>query len=584
MSNKYDIDLSYQHKTGCPRCIKNGNDRAKNNLHVYGEGKGAFCWACEFTIPSNEWLAEHGEIYEEEINLVGKPFNDEIFAELKAKTGMKTKGYRGIRDETSKFYGVRYLYDAVSGAVAESYYPATKDYELSGYKIRQEVKNFPNPFGETGKDVDLFGQVRFKTFADTVVIVGGEIDALSLFQVLSDKQKNKQYNPVAVVSPTIGESGAHKQIQINYKFFAQFKRCIVALDSDAAGKAAAEKVCKILPRGKVFVMTMRYKDPNEYLVKGKEDELYNDFWAAKPWTPSGVHASSTLYDAALEYTNVERLSLPPFLKKVADMFGGGLVKNELNVIFASTSQGKSLFVDTIVAHTIMNEPHETVGIMSLEASKNKYATNIISRALGVNLNAMQGDERLSYLQREDVKSEVEDFLVDDSGKSRFYVYDSRGDGIEGTKESILEMIIQLGVTVLVADPYSDLVAGCSLEEQESFVAWLKKLVLEYPQLSVYLICHTRKLASGSSTGLTESDIIGSSTVMKSAAQTISIERDKLHENPILRNVSKVTIHKNRHASSTGLACEVYFDYKTGQLHDWEEYKINHPEILMELEE
>lgn len=512
-------------------------------------------------------------------DIVGQTFNSEVNEKIKEQTGVDSKGYRGIRTDTSKPFGVRYEYSQEDGSVSATYYPCTQNYELSGYKIRRHPKNFTNPYGETGKDCDLFMQFKFQTFSDTVVIVGGEIDALSLYQTLLDNQKNKQYNPIAVVSPTIGESGAHKQVQAQYKFFSQFKRIIVALDNDAAGKEAAEKVCKVLPRGKVYVMKLRYKDPNEYLQNGKQQELVNDFWAAVPWTPSGVHASSTLYDAALNYTSVERLSLPPFMGKVAEMFGGGWVKNELSVIFAQTSQGKSLYVDSCVTHWVMNEPNEVVGVMSLEATKDKYATNIISRYLGVNLNSMQGQDRLDYLSREDVKVKVQEFLVDAEGKDRFYVYDSRGAGIEETKASILEMIIQLGVTILVADPYSDLMAGMSLEEQESFVAWLKKLILEYPQLSVVLICHTRKLASGQAGSLTESDIIGSSTVMKSAAQTISIERDKLHENPILRNVSKVTVHKNRHSSSTGLACEVYFDYKTGLLYEWEEYQRNNPEIL-----
>lgn len=569
-------------KNPCKRCRARGNDHSGDNFHFYGEGLGGHCFVCNYTLPSDAWLAEHGEVKEEEYDLVGTEFNEDIHNKLKDISGVDSRNYRGIRSDISKPFGVRYTYREEDGSVAATYYPCTKDSKLVGYKVRHHPKRF-EAIGETGKDCDLFMQFKFPTHKDAVVICAGEVDSLTLYQVLADNQSNKKYNSTAVVSPTIGESGAWRQVQAHYKFFEKHSKIVVCMDEDEAGRQAAEKICKVLPRGKVHIMRLRYKDCNEYLEKGKEQELVNDFWAAKPWTPSGVHASSTLYDAALNYTSVERLSLPSFMSKVADMFGGGWVKNELSVIFAQTSQGKSLYVDSCVTHWVMNEPNEIVGVMSLEATKDKYATNIISRYLGVNLNSMQGKDRLEYLSREDVKAKVQEFLVDREGKDRFYVYDSRGAGIEETKASILEMIIQLGVTILVADPYSDLMAGMSLEEQESFVAWLKKLILEYPQLSVVLICHTRKLASGQAGSLTESDIIGSSTVMKSAAQTISIERDKLHENPILRNVSKVTVHKNRHSSSTGLACEVYFDYKTGTLYEWEEYKRNNPEILEGIE-
>ena len=114
---------------------------------------------------------------------------------------------------------------------------------------------------------------------------------------------------------------------------------------------------------------------------------------------------------------------------------------------------------------------------------------------------------------------------------------------------------------------------------------MKSLILEYPKLSVMLVCHTRKLGTGPhATELTENDIMGSSTVMKSAAQTFSIQRDKLHENVVMRNVTKVVVHKNRHAGDTGLACEVFYDFKTGCLYDLEDYKVDNPWIIKKLEE
>lgn len=580
-----EVDLSKDGHTGCPRCISQGRDRSRDNFKTYGldeEGmhKGGFCWSCSMTIPSQALVEENEE---EEIELVGSEFNEDIHEKLKQATNTDRKGYRGIRRDITTFFGVRASFDQETGKVHRVYYPTTKDYELIGYKVRQHPKKFITPLGEVGKECDLFGQFRFKTSNHTVIIVGGEEDVLAAYQMLSDdiKRKGNRYSPPAVVSATVGESGAYRQCKEQYEWLNQHRKVIIAMDDDKAGQEATEKLAEVLPRGKVFVMKMRYKDPNEYVTQGKEKEFIEDFWGAKPWTPSGVHASSSLYEAALEYTNVERLSLPPFLKKASDMFGGGWVKNELSVIFAQTSQGKSLFVDSCVNHWVMNEPNEVVGVMSLEASKDKYATNIISRYLGVNLNGMEGGERREYLEREDVKKKVKSFLTKDDGGDRFYVYDSRGADLEETKESILEMIIKLGVTILVADPFSDLMAGTTLEEQESFIAWLKKLILEYPQLSVVLVAHTRKMQNGEVGLLTESDIMGSSATMKAAAQTLSIERDKLHEDPIMRNVSTVTVHKNRHAASTGVACEVYYDYKTGLLHDWEEYQMENPDILME---
>jgi hypothetical protein len=76
--------------------------------------------------------------------------------------------------------------------------------------------------------------------------------------------------------------------------------------------------------------------------------------------------------------------------------------------------------------------------------------------------------------------------------------------------------------------------------------------------------------------------MGSSTVMKSAAQTISLERDKQAENPILRNCTFVKVHKNRHFSETGPAGIIYYDPDTGVLWDLDDYSEVFPEKSREI--
>src|SRR5690606_11659872 len=155
----------------------------------------------------------------------------------------------------------------------------------------------------------------------------------------------------------------------------------------------------------------------------------------------------------------------------------------------------------------------------------------------------------------------------------------RGADIETVKEKILEMIIEMGVTVLIIDPFSDLQDGLDINQQAEFSSWMKKVLKEYPHVSLILVAHVRKTKNGDSKPLEEDDVIGSSTLIKSAAQSISLERDKLSENEIMRNVTRVTIHKNRHYSETGLADEVYYDWKTGKLHNFEDWKIENPQMI-----
>lgn len=546
----------------------------------------AFLTACriyeEITGDTERYSRYNGVHWED---VVGLEFNDSVHAEIKEKTGVDSKGYRGIRSDISKPFGVRYEYEE-GGDVVASYYPTTQNYELSGYKVRKHPKTFNTPYGETGKDCELFGQFRFKTYSHTVVIVGGEHDALAAFMMLYDNQKNKKFDPVAVVSPTIGETSAHKQIQQQYAFFNQFKKIIIAMDSDSAGEESLHKIAKVLPRGKVFYMKMRRKDPNSYIwdkdngrCLGFESEFISDFWAAAPYTPAGIHASTGLYKAALDRLDLEMISLPPFLKKASAMLGDGIVKKEITLILAKTAIGKTTLMSGLSRHFALYEQNEVVGVLSLEADAGKFSQNMLSYHLKTPLHRMSKDERLEFLGRDDIKDQVNVLYEKPDGTPTLYVCDDRGASWEQIKEKILEMIISMGITVLIVDPYSDLLSGMGVSEQEEVATWFKRVMKEYG-ITPIIVSHVRKSSSGIHAGpLTEDDAQGSSFLVKAAGQTIALERDKQAEDPLERNRTYVTILKNRDFSETGPAGSMYFDIKTSNLYDFDDWvKDNPPEV------
>lgn len=591
------IDLSKQRKAPCPKCRKNGRDNSGDNLEIYGldrDGRhqGAFCFACDFTIPSEAWLEENGgeEYREKEWNVVGKPFTEEIHDELKEQTSLRGMKYRGIRDDVSKHFAVRYAFDS-DGEVDEIYYPTTMANELCGYKIRKHPKEFVTPFGETGKECDMFGQFRFETFGFTVLITGGEHDAMAAYQMLSDSQKQKNFDPVAVVSPTIGESGAHKQIQANYAFFNRFKKIVVCMDNDEAGKKAVEKIMKILPRGKTYVMNMRRKDPNAYIydndsgrMVGAEQEFINDFWNAQPYTPAGVYASTALKKAAMDRADLPIISLPECMKSVAAKTGGGIVKQEIFLLLAKTSIGKTTAMSALTEHLALHEPDEVVGVLSLEQDHGKFSLNLLSYHLGQALHRMGKLERQAYLTEHEEK--VDALYMRPDGSPTLYVCDDRGASWEQIKEKLLEMIIGMGVTILIVDPYSDLLSGMSVSEQEEVATWFKKIMKEYGVTPI-IVSHVRKGANGNKdAALTEDDAQGSSFLVKASGLTIALERDKQAENPAMRNRTFMNILKNRDFAETGPAGSMMYDIPTARLHDFDDYCDAHPEIaaMFEFEE
>jgi hypothetical protein len=570
--------------TNCNKC------GSSDGLAIYSDSS-EHCFVCGFTIASDDHKKQNSNYRAKDIKEDMESINDtekvkqsnkpiiteEENQEIKSQTDVDPKGYRGIRLEISKQFGVRYKYNE-EGDVAKVYYPCTMNYELSGYKVRKHPKEFHEHHGVTGKECELAGQFKFKTYNNMVLIVGGEHDQLAAYQMLFDSQKNKNFDPVAVVSPTIGESGAHKQIQSNYAFFNQFKKCIIATDSDEAGQLAAEKIAKVLPRGKVYIMKMRRKDPNAYLfdnetgkVVKSEQDFINDFWNHTPYTPAGIHASTSLYKQALDRMDLEMITLPPFLKKTSQMLGGGIVKKEIFLALAKTSIGKTTLISGLTRHFALNEQKEVIGVLSLEADAGKFSQNLLSYHLRVPLHRMNKEERVLYLERPEIKAEVERLYVKPDGTPTLYVCDDRGANWEQIKEKILEMIIAMGVTVLIVDPYSDLLSGMSVSEQEEVATWFKKIMKEFG-ITPLIVSHVRKSSGGANSApLTEDDAQGSSFLVKASGQTIALERDKQAEDPIERNKTTVTILKNRDFSETGPAGIMYYDIQTANLYDFDDF-------------
>lgn len=579
-------------KNGCYWCIKDGRDQSLQNFHYYGDLEGGHCFSalCGKSLLSEEYKEEYGfnEVELEEFEFVATEFNENVHNKLKEQTGLDSKGYRGIRTDISKSLGVRYEYSTEDGSVAKTYYPVTKGClekdikdSIVGYKSRGHPKSFLPPVGEADNSCDLFMQWKFKSHRGMLAVCCGEVDAMSAYQMLYDnhvKSGNKdKYDEIAVVSGITGEGGTATQLRGHYEWLTQFSKIIILPDNDAAGKKATEQIAAVLPKGKAFVANLRLKDVNEYLEKGMEREFISDFWGHKAYTPDGIYASSDLFQDVLKQAFMKKISLPPFMSKVQEMLGG-VVSGEIFTIFGDTSIGKSLFVDSLIEHIITNEPQEVVGVMSLEADKAKYTTNLLARHLGVNLNKMEGQERVDYLIRSDIKEKVDSFLTREDGKPSFYVYDNRGVDLEETKKRVYEMIKSLGVTTLCIDPYSDLTSSLSREEQDKFTIWLKSLTLEFPHLTLLIVAHTRKRDTG--TQVTDMDIIGSSILAKSSAQTISLERNKLEECAIKRNTTTVTVQKNRPFQTTGIAQKLYFDPITGRLEDYEEWAAANPHMFV----
>lgn len=491
-------------------------------------------------------------------------------------TGYVSHNYRGIRDEINKFYGHLSKLDE-HGNVLARYYPETNNNsKLTGYKCRNTPKDFSHgKVGITGGKSQLSGQVKFKSPSKYVLYVGGEEDKAAAFQMLKDNRKDQDFDPIPVVSPTVGEGSAAKQAAMQYDWFDMHDIIIIGMDSDEAGIKAAKEVAAVLPKEKVRIATWSGKDPNQMLMDGKEKQFVRDFYNAKEFINSGISSSGDADAGIEEFLTAPKIGLPPQLNKLEVAMRGGIKSTGAVVnIIGDTSIGKSFLSDTLIYHWLFNSPLVPT-IVSLERTKEELTIDLLSMHLKKNLMWFtDGHDALDYLNRPDVQMLKNNLLYNEMGEPRFFIIDEREGDIELLKRQMEKSGKMNDSRLMVIDPLTDFLRALGTEVQENFMMWQK---LQKKNKFVFInILHTRKPPTdkdGNVRKVTEYDALGSGTFIQSADVNIVINRDKMASDPIEKNTTYVDMPKCR-GGLTGEICALYYDAETRQQYDRDEYFNN----------
>lgn len=276
---------------------------------------------------------------------------------LKDLTESTHQKFRGIEDKYHNLYGIRSQYDN-DGKMIARLYPNTlrdsisEEITPSSYKKRTLPKDFSAGLtGYNGNENMLFGACRFQNGGKYLLIVGGEEDCPAAYKMLREDQEGRgkaDLPPVAVVAPSVGETGCKEQIKNNYWYLDQFDVIVLCLDNDEKGREAVDRLLPHMPREKVRVMECPIKDPCEALKAGKQKQFVNNFYRAKEKLATGVTGSGDIRNKMIQELSAERLPLPPFMSEAQEMMGGGIPLGRIINIAALSGIGKCLGKDTPV--------------------------------------------------------------------------------------------------------------------------------------------------------------------------------------------------------------------------------------------
>lgn len=560
---------NYVKHTHCPGC------ESKDNLAVYDDGS-CHCFGCGYTRLSVEErkrrgiaITEQEEDYLEAAPNTKQPMTKDDWSTICARTGTDPKGWRGLREDICKFFANRFEYDPSTGDPVKHYSPTTMAGKFVGCKTRKFPKDFTSPIGVVGGDCDLIGQWKFPTPKGIVLIVGGEVKQLAAYQMLLDAQKDKKYDSIAVVAPTTGEPAAHKQCAKQFAWFSQFSKIVICMDNDEAGWKANEEIAKAMPKGKTYIMGMRYNDPDEYLTKGCAKEFVNDFWSAKPYVPAGVVTAADAFDNISEELNRPRLSLPAFMSNVQKMMGGGILQGRIVNIIGDTSVGKTTIVRRLVYHFIFNSPVVPT-IVSLEETAPQYMLELLALHLKQNLRWNYSDDELSDLIQSDLGQKMkQELCFKEDGSPRFYLIDERGASPKEVEGKMEEMRAVYGSNLFIMDVLTDMLRGSLESYAEDHLTFQKGFIKS--GATIINVLHTRKPQQdkeGKLRKVTEYDALGTGSFVQSAAYNLLINRDKLADNELEKNTTEVDLPKCRQGK-TGPAGHWYYDFDTVTMYDRE---------------
>ena len=262
------------------RCVEKIVHKAcgKNGLQVFqkeGGGYDGWCFIC------NKYEANP---YEDQPPDYKPAFQqkspEEIQNELDEVDEFQTHAItsRKLKKEYLQYFGIKTAVSQEDGETpTATYFPyGDEKGKLIGYKVRLLSEKRMWAVGTT-RGAAMFGwELAKNADGPRLYITEGEYDAVALFQVLKDKNKDKPQfaamNPPVVSLPAGSGSVVKTLVKYLPDIRKRFKEVVLVFDNDDAGKKAVEEALKIIPDA--LVAELPAKDANDCILEGKSNALF----------------------------------------------------------------------------------------------------------------------------------------------------------------------------------------------------------------------------------------------------------------------------------------------------------------------
>lgn len=499
----------------CPLC--NSTDAYSR----YDDGHG-YCFSCEGYTPS--------EGQEEQASF-----------ESSDKFSYEFLPWRSVTSETFRAFNTKTKIANTGKPISVGF-----RYPNDSYKVRLIDKKEFFTKGEISKE-GLFGRNIFASGSHKhVVITEGELDALSLYQVLR--------TPVVSVHSS---SSAARDVALDRSWLQGFERIYLAFDNDEAGRAATASVARLFDYDKVYVIKFsNRKDANEYLEAGEEDVLREIFGRARKYLPETLVSSLDDFDRIIEE---EPESGIPYPFKTLTQKTKGIRLGEAVLVTAQEGVGKTEIMHAI-EYSLLENTDASVGAIFNEELPKRH----LEALAGIRL---QRPVHLpdSGCTRDQVREALREVVKEDD---RLYVYNNFGsDDPEILLDTIRFLVVARSCRYVLLDHISMVVSGLTTDDERrklDYISTKLEMMVKELNFSLIVVSHVNDL------GQTR----GSRYIAKVFGVRVDVTRDLLNPDPVVSRIVHLTLSKNRPAWQTGPAGSYLFDPSTNSYSEIEDGHSN----------
>ncbi len=575
-------------KLPCPACGSKDAGAIYRNKDEKGEPFLLFsCFSSAHESGSYHKRVESVETYfEDKVSMVMEevklPIAEGLFADgeyIDLINGEDPWGFRAISKETCKLFNVSVRDDLPLSsdqkriAMWQSKGLPTRgrgiifpNYNEDGDLIGQKIRTADPETGERiftwykKKDYDVevnktfFGSQVWRSDKynrKKMVVVFGEFDALAVHEMFRD---------YPVVSVPDGDNSAKKYFERYYAWLRKFDELVFVPDNDGKCIKIVEAMAAKFPRQSRIVNLSKHKDPCDYLVNKDYQLFREEFFAAPKFTPQKIVGLSSFKKELLEDPPVPIADYP---WEGLNQMTGGIWPGELITIKAPPKVGKSSTLSEIAYHLHQTTNYK-IGMIYLEETKRDLVFRLVGAHLSKNLQRPEIRDEVSTETTLKAFSEL-------TQPERFMIVEHWGacssDFIE---EKITELVVATGCEIILFDHISMAITDESNKDErlalDRLVAAIKALTVGIEDIdengnaiarqpTIFMITHVND----------DGKPRGSRAAIQMSNLVLGLQRDKLSEDPMVRNTLTVVVEENRRYGESGVACRLLYDYRTSRL-------------------